>query len=333
MSNQLVKYDNKLNLITLKGLTEIETNVFFAMLYKLRDQESKVVTLDFVELKELINIKKNYTIKEISALIKNVSMKIAQSVIELETEKSFKFFTIFQVLEVPRGDDFYIKARISEDFAYMVNNLKQGFTLFELAEFTELGSEYTKTLYRLLKQFRSTGFLRMEFDEFVRILDIPKSYKMSDIDKQILEPSIKTLNTQTLFSKAPFKKLICKKQKTRGRGNKITHIEFYFTPEKHDKKELEKDTTALQKIAHSIDKEQRIKRLQNSPQMQLGDYLNRNIAMLDQRGKFNTLKIKKITEDEQALIVVVRNVDDNFENKLRFSSADHLANFFEKYSV
>ena len=41
--------------------------------------------------------------------------------------------------------------------------------------------------YRLLKQFRQSGYYIVQIDEFRRLFDIPKSYQMSDIDKRVLE--------------------------------------------------------------------------------------------------------------------------------------------------
>ncbi|CUU91037.1 putative RepE [Campylobacter hyointestinalis subsp. hyointestinalis] len=75
--------------------------------------------------------------------------------------------------------------------------------MWELIEFSNLTSKYTQTLYRILKQFRSTGTVTIfenDWDKFVEIMDIPKGYAMSDIDKRILTPAIKELSEKTLFS-------------------------------------------------------------------------------------------------------------------------------------
>ena len=101
-----------------------------------------------------------------------------------------------------------------------------------------LSGKYTKTLYRLLKQFRNTGLLKIDWSEFCKIMNIPESYKQADIDKRILNPAIKELSAeQNLFTnekKTIFKNLTYKKikdPKGRGRGGKVIGIEFYFTPE------------------------------------------------------------------------------------------------------
>ena len=41
-------------------------------------------------------------------------------------------------------------------------------------------------MYRLLKQFRTTGYYKITVEEFRRLLDIPKNYRMSEIDKKVL---------------------------------------------------------------------------------------------------------------------------------------------------
>ncbi|OCR95219.1 hypothetical protein CFT12S02847_09145, partial [Campylobacter fetus subsp. testudinum] len=51
---ELVKYDNVLNLIAFKNFSKVENDVFFALLWKLKEQGDKEIRLDFAELKQLI---------------------------------------------------------------------------------------------------------------------------------------------------------------------------------------------------------------------------------------------------------------------------------------
>lgn len=46
--------------------------------------------------------------------------------------------------------------KVNEDFLYILNDLTKNFTLFELQEFNNLVCIF-KNLYRLLKQFKTTG--------------------------------------------------------------------------------------------------------------------------------------------------------------------------------
>ncbi|EGK7523457.1 replication initiation protein, partial [Campylobacter lari] len=129
-----------------------------------------------------------------------------------------------------------IDIEVNKHFEYLVNQLTANFTSFELAEFIALSGKYTKTLYRLLKQYRTTGTAYFEWEEFCRIMDIPEKLAMCDIDKRILKPAIKELTKErTLFDQVriPFKNLSFEKKKikARGRGGKVVGIEFTFKPE------------------------------------------------------------------------------------------------------
>ena len=41
MSNEIVKYDNKVNLLDFKGLSLIENNLFFAILARLKEKQTR----------------------------------------------------------------------------------------------------------------------------------------------------------------------------------------------------------------------------------------------------------------------------------------------------
>ncbi len=41
-------------------------------------------------------------------------------------------------------------------------------------------------MFRLLKQYKHTGYLKIHIDDFKNRLDIPKSYRMTDINKNVL---------------------------------------------------------------------------------------------------------------------------------------------------
>ena len=135
----------------------------------------------------------------------------------------------------------YLKIKISDDFSYLIHNITKYMTQFELEEFLFLSGKYTKALYIHLKQFRTTGIWRVKWDDFKEFLGIPSSYKMCDIDKQILEPSVEQLSSplnlfelhETKTKKAtrtPFKNLKYTKikGKGRGRGGAVVAIEFTF---------------------------------------------------------------------------------------------------------
>lgn len=112
-----------------------------------------------------------------------------------------------------------IEMVVNPRFEYLINELTKNFTRFELAEFITLSGKYTKTLYRLLKQYRQTGYMRMEWSEFARVMDIPKDYRQIDIDQRILKPALKELiKPRNLLDqeRIPFKSLTYQKIKKGG---------------------------------------------------------------------------------------------------------------------
>lgn len=235
MSNEIVKYDNKVNLLDFKGLSLIENNLFFAILARLKEKQTREIQINFYEIAKYVD--KNLTDKEIAKLLLSSAEKVVKTAIKWNpTPDRTILFTLFEKFEIS-NNDFILHAQITKTFEDILNNFKQGFTMFELAEFSSLNSKYTQTIYRLLKQFRSTGYLKMDWNDFKTRLDIPKSYNIGTIEYQILKPAIEELTEVNLFNqKVIFNNLIYEKGKTKGKGNKITHITFTFDPEDTDNK-------------------------------------------------------------------------------------------------
>jgi hypothetical protein len=136
---------------------------------------------------------------------------------------------------------FDLEVHFQDDFYAMVKNYQLGFTRFELAEFVSLSGAYAKTLYRQLKQYKSQGWWLVSIEEFKTLLNIPKSYKQCDIDKQILKPCVAQLSRPTDLideitgaTRIPFEKLAVEKIKKsgRGRGGVLSALKFTFTPQK-----------------------------------------------------------------------------------------------------
>ena len=48
--SEIVKYDNKLNMISFKELNKLDSDVFFSILARLKEKGTEKVTLSFAEL-------------------------------------------------------------------------------------------------------------------------------------------------------------------------------------------------------------------------------------------------------------------------------------------
>lgn len=350
MAKLSVYYDNKMNLLAFKNLDKVEANLFFSIVARFNDKGAEKLKLNFSEIAEFISDNK-YTSKELSKLINDGVGKVVQSAIKWEmTPTKTAYFTLFNEFLVD-DENKTLEASINSRFLFMLNNFKDGkFTMLELAEFSSLSSKYTQTLYRLLKQFRFTGFRSIKWAEFIEIMDIPTSYRMFDIERQILKPAIAELTQEAdIFNQNNpiFKKLTYKKIRGTGRGRPVERIEFYFMPETDEPKEQKKNEKALQYIAQDIKKEQMLKELKRSSQdpkkinpltgqeiTGLEPYRLRNMRFKNQFGEYDILKIQSIEQEPSGKIIIsVKNVDDNHISTMKFDSLKHFENTFNLHQM
>ena len=96
---------------------------------------------------------------------------------------------------------------------------------------THLKSTYSKHMFRILKQYKHTGYVKIKIDDFRERLDIPSSYRMTNINQKVLSPIIKELGF--IFKNLSINKIKVKK------GRKIEWLEFTFDAEKriHNKRQ------------------------------------------------------------------------------------------------
>ncbi|EHX4707511.1 replication initiation protein [Campylobacter coli] len=320
--SEIVKYNNDFNLLPMPELKAIQMDMFMAIISLTKDKKENTPFLKkffnpdkrkiiipqkkFIELCRLNDSKMDY--KEIFFAIDDCLKKLCNFLISYQKdERTIYNFVCFEEANII-ADEVHIT--LQSRFYDMIINKKFGFTAFELAEFSELSGKYTKTLYRLLKQFRTTGKAYFEWEEFCRIMKIPENYRQIDIDQRILKPAIKELSKErNLFDqiRVPFKNLAYEKEKTagRGRGGKVSGISFTFKPENIQMQKLENES---QKIMS--DEQKYLKILNNMKLNQVRfDYNDRFWQFND--FDFNEFKI-----------IAVELVRDEYEN-LNFGNHMH----------
>lgn len=220
------KYQNQLNLIPLKKFTSKEMDLFFALCARMKNKETEKISFTFEELKELSEYKKT-AIKSFTKDLDSLYSKMLQLTYrdEYDDDGSFRRFVLFTDFNVSVKKQ-TVEIKVNESLSNVLNGLTSEFTRFELSAFTSINSSYAKTLFRLLMQFKSTGIYTVDIETFRDLLDVPKSYRMSNIDQVILHPSLKELSNY--FEDLEVTKIKAKK------GNKIARLEFTFTGLKTD---------------------------------------------------------------------------------------------------
>lgn len=100
--------------------------------------------------------------------------------------------------------------------------LRQQFTSYKLKQATALRSIYAWRLFELLMQFKNTGVLHIDIDEFLHAMEAPESAvrDFAQLRKRIIEPAVAELKAKDGME-------IDWTPKKQG-GRKITGLEFVF---------------------------------------------------------------------------------------------------------
>ena len=225
--NEVVKYANELNKMGFASLNPNEQNILFTIFTLMKDIEGSELDKDLDEILKLAQIDKRSNIEYVDDLLDKLK-NLQAFVFRYKDDKTEQYIqeTIFPRVAIDQKKN-SLKVTINPAFKQMYLAVYKNFTLYQLAEFAEIPSTYAKTIYRCLKQFHDTGVWSIGWKEFNELLEIPKSYRARDIDKQILKPTIKYLSEPGLFDpeRIPFKGLNFEKVKD---GKKIDRIVFAF---------------------------------------------------------------------------------------------------------
>ena len=224
MSKLAVKYNNNLNEMPLRNFSVSELNIFFTICANIKEKGTNKVIYDFDKLKELSNYQFTGNERFITDL-ENTYKKLLRLNVKLENESKLIMFNLFNYFEVDK-DNHTVEIAVNEHFEYILNDLNIGnFTRFPLVEYTNINSTYTKALYTHLKQWKSLGKWELSIENFKELLQIPKSYRMTNIDQQILNPAMKELKP---FFKGLKVFKLDKNGKISGRGRPVKTIRFTF---------------------------------------------------------------------------------------------------------
>lgn len=246
MSGETVVYQNEMNLVPLRKFTSTEIDIFFSLCNKLKEQDIKEVSISFEELRHL----SNYYHRSQKRFVKDLEHVYDKLLSLTYTERSglsFKKFVLFTGYEV-NVDTQELIVSINPKLKHVLNEITKDFTKFELKEMTHLKSTYSKNMFRLLKQYKHTGYFKIQINDFRERLDIPSSYRMTHINQKVLTPIINELNF--IFKNLHINKIKAKK------GRKIEWIEFTFDPEKriHSKRQLQKQDHVISNRYMSLEK-------------------------------------------------------------------------------
>lgn len=195
----ILKYHNDLNKYNF-NLSEKELNLIFCIFFYLQE-EKDTIHIDLYILKKL-------------SIADTHNFRFFNSLSNIQKNFLGELFEIFQI----NKDSNSLEVKLLSEKKYLFNDLKNTFTKFDLNEFLILKSKYSKNIYRLLKQWDSKKEKIFTLDDFKKILNIPNSYRISELDRFIIKKSFLELE-------AFFYNLKTDKVKI---GTKVVKIKFYW---------------------------------------------------------------------------------------------------------
>lgn len=314
MANEIVKYHHELNTIPLRKFTPVEMNLFFSIVSRMREKGDKTVRFSFDQLKNLSNYKATANVRFVDDLKttyeKILSLRFGR---RSESGLSYEMFVMFTKFKI-NGDtpEPYVDIQIFEDALPLLNGL-DSWVRYSLQQFNELQSSYSKTMFRLLKQFRTKGYAYFSKEDFHELLDIPKSYRESNIDQYVLKPIRQELT-------AIFKGLAIKKKYGKGRGKPVIGYQFTFKPEIKQADDFNKHAPTKEEQNRALTQANKQASYEETP-----DTLNERIKQ-KQRELELLQQIQELEKEKEALEA---QTESNLSEKEKRNLLSDLDNLFQ----
>lgn len=294
----IIKYHNDINKLKLGSFTESETDIFFSILLKARDNNTDTVVMDFLELKKLSSGDKNNDrfLKNILSL--NGKLKALNQTVEVEKGVYLTFGLFGNILADTNKK--IIEVPIDKRFKNLICDLIRNFTLFDLRELVNLKGNYAKTLFRLLRQWETTKEYNVKIEDFRQLLGIPEDYRMCNIDQKVLQPIFKQL--EPLFKNLKIEKI--------KRGRSVESLKFTWKAKNKKVKEV-----PGMKVKKTLG-EKDLNKLENEVKTPLDQEKNKLGLKIMNEFK-GTIQEKLLIQEQLANIENVKELD-NLKNKYGF---------------
>ena len=190
MPNEIVKYDNRFNTISLQGIgfTDVEYRVLCYMCMKALNKGTKNIVVSFSELKRAAGLRKNYTKTEFKQIIDGFyeKLKSFQYVNDNKDEYgNVEKWIVFYGYST-RFENNEMEFAVSPKAVMFFNQLNNQFTLFDYKELLKLRTTEGMNLFRQLKQWKTVGKKSYTIEEMRKYLDISDGTPAKEITRKIL---------------------------------------------------------------------------------------------------------------------------------------------------
>lgn len=229
--NKIINWNNDLADLPFGDLTANEMDIFLAICYECQRQKNSLVKIELLELKRLGRFY-DYGKQRLCNCAKSMFEKLLKFYFVDRDDNHYDCFTLFTRLNIDYENNF-IEISVNKPFVFLLNESRLIYTPTELFEHASLASIYSKAIYKKLRQFRNqkNPYWVVSIDDFRRLLCIPESYRMCDIDNRVLTIAQKELSE--FFASLTITKLYEKPNGKRGR-NKVSGFKFSYAASQAD---------------------------------------------------------------------------------------------------
>lgn len=190
--HEIVKYHNDMNKISFAGFNEKELNVFFSLVFLAKEKGTTELTIPFSELRILSNNDLDNHKKRFLNILKTLNKKLLSLNSEIQIGETTYLFTLFNVFGINEKEK-VLTVKVNEIFSYILNDFIGNFTKFELENFVNLKSSYSKNMFKLLKQWETVKHKEFELDELKTLLNAPVGYDTFKFNQKIIKQLEKEL--------------------------------------------------------------------------------------------------------------------------------------------
>lgn len=223
MSKEIIKYSNQMNNIPLKNFEKNDLNFFYTICSKVKNMKSELLEIPFDEIRDLTDYSQSQ--QRFIADLDRMNQKLVKCSGRLETDDEIVYFNLFSTFRIVKSRK-VLKVRVNPDFTWLLNDIVNGFTSFELQEYVALDGIYAKSLYRFLKQWKTRGCTKKySVSEFKELLSTP-DYEPKILMRDVIKPAVEEIN-----KKGAFKNLRCEVVYAQKRGRPVEGYIFQFDPE------------------------------------------------------------------------------------------------------
>lgn len=196
----LIIYENDMNKLKFGNFTKVSMNFFMALCYFMKNKGTTQFSISFDELKE----KAHYTQTEKKDFINDLNfmtdqmLEVNSMIIENTPsgKKRIYKFDLFPTFVIDEETE-TLEVAVNERFAWLFNEFDH-YTSIDLEEIVGFKSKYTKNLFRLIRQWKSKGELRITGDsniqDFREKIGVKDTYSNAEMNRRCIAPAINEIN-------------------------------------------------------------------------------------------------------------------------------------------